>query len=160
MGSRRQSRENALQALYQCDTLSDWSEECVTLYYEAFHVEEEGEFKGTFDPANHDFSRLLISGVVANMESIDSLIASCSQNWSLTRMSRVDRNILRVGAFEICFLADVPPNVSINEAIEVAKKYAADDSPMFVNGVLDKVATVIKTNGGLPEHLIKKVSNG
>lgn len=160
MGSRRQARENALQALYQCDTLSDWSKNCVDLYFHSFHTEEEGDHKGTFDPEEHEFARILIDGAIANLDAIDACIAASSQNWSISRMSRVDRNILRVGAFEICYLPDVPPNVSINEAIEVAKKYAADDSPMFINGVLDKVATVIKENGGMPTHFIRKVANG
>jgi len=160
MGSRRQSRENALQALYQCDCLNDWSSKCCDWYFQSFQAEEEGDHKGTFDPIKQEFSRILVVGVLENMEVIDSCITFASQNWSLSRMSRVDRNILRIGAFEICFLSDVPPNVSINEAIEVAKRYAADDSPMFINGVLDKIASEIKVNGGIPARLQKKVVNG
>ncbi len=155
MGSRRQARENALQALYQCDTLGEFNKDCVALYFTSFHGASEDGAPQT----ETEFSRILSLGVVENLESIDMLISSCSQNWSLGRMSRVDRNILRIGAFEICYLPDVPPNVSINEAIEVAKKYAADDSPMFINGVLDKVATEIKANDGMPAQVLKKVSN-
>ena len=157
MGSRRQSRENALQALYQCDALQDWSDEAIGLYFECFHTDREDGQKSDDD---HAFAKLLISGVISNLETIDSCISSCSQNWSLNRMSRVDRNILRVATFELAYLPEIPPNVSLNEAIEVAKKFAADDSPMFVNGVLDKIAGVIKEHGAIPAHFTKRVVNG
>ncbi len=160
MGSRRQAREHALQALYQCDCLQDWSNQAVELYFECFHSDPDSAPTVTEGEVPHQFARTLISGVLANLDAIDGCISSCSQNWSINRMSRVDRNIIRVATFELAFLGEIPPNVSINEAIEVAKKYAADDSPMFVNGVLDKVAATIKENGGIPAHITKRVANG
>lgn len=156
MGSRRQARENALQALYQCDTLCDFSSSCVDWYFESFHEISSPSEKIT----DFDFAKKILNGVIENLDAIDSFISSCSQNWSMARMSQVDRNILRIGAFEICFLDDVPPNVSINEAIEVAKRYAADDSPMFINGILDRIATEVKAYNGMPEYIVQKVVNG
>ncbi len=160
MGSRRQAREHALQALYQCDCLQDWSKEAIELYFECFHGQDESDINSSEGEVSHQFARSLISGVISNLTTIDLCISSSSQNWSLNRMSRVDRNILRVATYELAFLPEIPPNVSINEAIEVAKKYAADDSPMFVNGVLDKIAGIIKENGGIPEAITKRAVNG
>ncbi|MCB9029948.1 MAG: transcription antitermination factor NusB [Deltaproteobacteria bacterium] len=137
MGSRRQAREHALQALYQCEALGELTQECVDWYFQAFHADEDG----SVDFGKHEFARILALGVLENLDTIDKTISAASQNWSVSRMSQVDRNILRLGAFEISFLEDIPPNVSINEAIEIAKRFASDDSPMFINGVLDKVAT-------------------
>jgi len=160
MGSRRQAREHALQALYQCDALQDWSEKAIDLYFECFHSTKEEDSETEAKEIDHSFSRQLISGVISNLEVIDSCISNCCQNWSINRMARVDRNIIRVATFELAFMPDVPPNVSINEAIEVAKRYSADDSPMFVNGVLDKIAGVIKEHGAIPAHFSRRVVNG
>ena len=132
MKSRRQARECVLQALYQCDTLRDWSEDCVLLYYREF----VGEDTGVARTDNEIFSSDLAYGVVRNLSEVDALITGASENWSLRRMSRVDRNILRLGAFELCFVDDIPSSVSINEAIEIAKRFGSDDSPVFINGAV------------------------
>ena len=124
MGSRRQARECALQALYMCDSLDDWSSLTIEMFFKNFHPDfilENGEEK----VKNSSFAHVLVEGVIENLTSVDRFIGMASQNWTVSRMSRVDRNILRVAAFEICFLPDVPPNVSINEAIEVAKRFGA-----------------------------------
>lgn len=151
MKSRRKAREAALQALYQCDTLGEWDDACVELYFRIFKTE-------VCDPAaplegsqkeNLDFCKVLIRGVIDNMPFIDSQISSASTNWSISRMCRVDRNILRVAVFEIAFMEDIPVSVSINEAIEIAKAYGTVDSPMFINGVLDNVAGVLDQNPDL-----------
>jgi transcription antitermination protein NusB len=141
MKSRRKAREAALQALYQCDTLADWGDECIDLYFRIFH---NHTFSGNGDNPgeNYPFSRMLIAGVSENLELIDSYISRASTRWSLTRMSRVDRNIIRLAVYEIGFLEDIPVNVSINEAIEIAKRFGTDDSPMFINGVLDNIASI------------------
>jgi N utilization substance protein B len=98
------------------------------------------------------FARLLACGVVKNLDFVNSNITLASTHWSLSRMSRVDRNILRMAVYELAFLDDIPGSVTINEAIEVAKRYGSADSPMFVNGVLDKVATIFSEH---PEQLKK-----
>lgn len=87
-----------------------------------------------------DFAEELIRGVRENAAEIDRIIAEKSRNWSLARMSRVDLCILRMAVFELICRDDIPKNVTINEAIEVAKKYGTEDSPAFVNGILDEVA--------------------
>lgn len=141
MRSRRKAREGALQALYQCDTLGEWSKRNVELYFKNFQSEEEPCVEHHDDEHNL-FARKLIDGAMQNLEEIDGQITLASSHWSIQRMSRVDRNILRLATFEIGFLPDIPVTVCINEAIELAKRYGTDDSPMFVNGVLDSVARV------------------
>jgi transcription antitermination protein NusB len=141
MKSRRRAREAALQALYQCDTLQDWSAEAVDLYFKVFQSESSPIAEDS-SQENHDFARALIGGVIEHLSEIDDQISSASTRWSIGRMSRVDRNILRLASYEIAFVPDIPVNVSINEAIEIAKRYGTDDSPMFINGVLDNVASL------------------
>jgi N utilization substance protein B len=89
------------------------------------------------------FAEDLVAGVVANRTAIDGLIEEKSKNWALGRMARVDLSILRLAVFELLFRPDIPKNVTINEAIEVAKKFGTEDSPAFVNGILDEVASTI-----------------
>ncbi|MCL4146986.1 UNVERIFIED_CONTAM: hypothetical protein GTU68_023041 [Idotea baltica] len=89
------------------------------------------------------FTERLALGALKNRLAIDSELTCASENWSISRMGRVDRAILRIAAYEILFLEDIPNNVSINEAIEIAKRYGADESPQFVNGVLDKIARAV-----------------
>ncbi len=86
-----------------------------------------------------DFFSQLVKGVVLNETKIDSLIKKYAKNWEIKRMAVIDRNILRLSVFELFFLKDIPPKVSINEAIELAKRYGDLDSPRFVNGILDKI---------------------
>lgn len=137
MGVRRQSRHTALQALYMCDSLGNWDnqenweEENIKFFFEHFSVSR----------SVRSYAERLCFGVIKNMAVIDSKLTCASENWSLSRMGRVDKAILRLGAYEILFRDDVPVNVAINEAIEVAKSFGAGESPVFVNGVLDKVAS-------------------
>lgn len=184
MRSRRRAREAALQALYQCDTLGDWSQSTVDLYFSCFckvdiptdfeevlaSVEDSsaGSEKLTrlkaVEKENLHFARTLIGGTVDNREFIDRQIAAASTHWSLARMARVDRNILRLASFEMACLPDIPINVSINEAIEIARAYGSEDSPMFVNGVLDNIAKALANQPVSPEgaenHVKKKVAAG
>ena len=88
-----------------------------------------------------DFAEELVKGVTENRAAIDELLTAKSKNWSLERMAKVDLSILRMAIFELLFRADIPKNVTINEAIEVAKKFGTKDSPAFINGILDEVAT-------------------
>ncbi|MFH1640944.1 MAG: transcription antitermination factor NusB, partial [Candidatus Omnitrophota bacterium] len=88
-----------------------------------------------------NFTFELVKGVAENLEKIDSAIASYAANWQLKRMAFVDRNILRMGCFELMFREDIPPKVAINEAVELAKKYSDREAAKFVNGILDKVQT-------------------
>ena len=90
-------------------------------------------------PEERDFALALLNQTLENLEKIDKIIGGVAENWDLSRMAVVDRNILRIGAAEIVF-GDVPASVAINEAIEIAKKFSTEDSGRFVNGILDKVA--------------------
>lgn len=135
--SRRKAREAALQALYQCETLSDWSAAKITEYFENFHNLEIATL-GACEGALR-FCMELIEGVVLHGVEIDQLISEASENWTLSRMSQVDRNILRLACFEICFMSDIPLSVTISEAIELAKQYSSDEAPKFVNAVIDRI---------------------
>ena len=132
MGLRRRSRELAMQVLFQGEFEKDLNvEQGLALYRESFDSE----------PEIWDFAKNLIRGVIQNREQIDQKIQAHSSHWKLDRMSIVDRNILRIATFEMMFLQDeVPRNVVINEAIEVAKKFGATDSSGFVNGILDQLS--------------------
>jgi N utilization substance protein B len=88
-----------------------------------------------------EFAEELVAGVVANRDAIDNIIVDKSKNWAISRMARVDLNILRLAVFELLFLSEIPRNVTINEAIEVAKKFGTEESASFINGMLDEIAT-------------------
>ena len=91
--------------------------------------------------SNHwTFVERLVRGVASHARAIDELIGRCSLNWKLSRMARVDRNILRLAAYELAFEPDVPSKATLNEAIEIAKRYGTEDSGKFVNGILDRIA--------------------
>ncbi len=130
MGARRLGRELALQMLYALD-MNPWEE------HPAIPREPDAATKSY---ESLDFAEELVKGVREKREEIDSKIAGKSKNWSIARMSRVDLNILRLAIFELLFRADIPRNVTINEAVEIAKKFGTEDSPAFVNGILDEVA--------------------
>jgi transcription antitermination protein NusB len=132
MGLRRQSRESAVQAVFMCDFLGKWDSSQVDFCFTHF-----GITKGV-----RDYAEKLSRGVIENLSDIDSKLTCASENWSITRMSRVDRAILRVIAYEIMFDGQVPHNVAIDEGIEIAKRFGSDESPNFVNGVLDQLATL------------------
>ncbi len=131
MGSRRLGREIALQMLYAADMNP------VDEFPSIPRVKEGDQFP--FESL--DFAEELVRGVSDNRRRIDGVITEKSKNWSLERMSRVDLCILRIAIFELLYRPDIPKNVTINEAIEVAKKFGAKDSPSFINGILDEVET-------------------
>jgi transcription antitermination protein NusB len=136
MGTRRISREQALQALFYMDMHGDPVEDPVALFCRSFAQEK---------PAGPFFYRL-IEGVRDNRQTIDTVIEQFSSNWKLSRMSCVDRNILRIAVFELLFCADIPPKVSINEAIDVGKRFGTEESGAFINGILDSIRLAIKEN--------------
>ena len=142
MISRRKAREAVLQALYQCDALKEWSFECADLYFSHF----QQEALVSEDPVirdNFSYAETVCKGIIEKLSLIDSAISSASERWSVNRMSQVDRNIIRISTYEILFCEDIPVKVSINEAIEIAKRYGTKDTSVFVNGILDKVATSV-----------------
>lgn len=130
MGLRRRARETAIKILYAMDVLDCGAETAIADYVAQF-----GE-----DPAAQEFADLLVRGVDGRKEEIDEAIKRASQNWRLERMARVDRNILRAAVFELIWVPDVPKRVTLNEAIELAKRYGAEESSAFINGLLDRIA--------------------
>ena len=98
-----------------------------------------------------NFSRRLVVGIWENREAIDKLITQSSKNWRLERMSLADRNILRVGVYEILYMNDIPPKVSIDEAVELGKKFGTEESGAFINGILDSIYNKLKQEGTLSE---------
>ena len=133
-GNRRKSRQVALQVLYQ-DEFHDGE----GLRFAERHFWDDSELAPTKDEIR-DFAVFLIEGVRSNRTAIDERISDVARNWKIERMSRVDRNILRVATFELVFVEEVPPKVSLNEAIEIAKVYGTEDSGAFINGVLDRIS--------------------
>lgn len=132
MGVRRESRELALQFLYQQDTVSDYAQPYPQAFKAFWDMQE-------VNASARKFAEELAFGVIENRETLDAKIKSYAQNWSLHRIAVVDRNILRLAIFELLFREDIPPVVSINEAIELGKKFSTEESGHFVNGVLDRV---------------------
>lgn len=130
MRRRTLARELALKILYQADIRN----ESLCAIADTFITPEETE-----DAEVIDFTRKIVAGVEQNYKEINDLILSHAANWHMDRMAVVDRNILRLGIYELCHMPDVPSKVTINEAIELAKKYGDVESGKFVNGILDKV---------------------
>jgi transcription antitermination protein NusB len=130
VGLRREARELALQLLYALDMNPVDVEEGLRLSRESSRSAQGVRI----------FAEELVAGVMANRVELDSKIAEKSKNWAISRMARVDLNILRLALFELKFRSDIPRNVTINEAIEVAKKFGSEESPAFINGMLDEMA--------------------
>ena len=129
MGNRRKSRELAMQALFYMDMSQNDSNG--TLEY----------FCNNFAPSRKalPFFLRIVKGVIQSRPEIDSIIERFSSNWKLSRMSCVDRNIMRIAVYELFFCHDIPSKVSINEAIDVGKKFGTEESGAFINGILDSI---------------------
>ena len=130
MRKRTLARDWALKILYQ----TDMTTRSVDRVAEAFWANE-----GPQNPEIIEFCKRLVYGVHENLKAIDEKISQYATNWQLKRMAVIDRNILRLGVFELQYASDIPPKVTINEAVELAKKYGDLDSSKFVNGILDKI---------------------
>jgi transcription antitermination factor NusB len=127
---RTRARELALKILYQIDVTGENSQKAISDFLER-HA-PEGSIK--------NFAQQLVTGTIENSSRIDETITRCADNWEIKRMAVVDRNILRFATYELLFIDDISPKVSINEAVDIAKKYGDVDSGKFVNGILDKIA--------------------
>lgn len=132
MRKRTQAREYVVQMLYQVDITGGNWQETLKNFWE-FNEQEDisAELK--------EFSAELLGGVAEHMQEIDKKISKYAANWQLERMAFVDRNIMRLGCFELIFREDIPPKVAINEAVELAKKYSGSESGKFVNAILDQI---------------------
>ncbi len=154
MGKRREARERAIQFLFQHDVNcpTDLDRE-LDRFWESQRLvviaEEKGDARWGEEPepqpltaediAVRSFAEPLIRGTLENRDQLDERIKKYAKNWDLRRMAVVDRNVLRLAIYEMFHRDDIPPIVSINEAVDIAKKFSTDDSGRFVNGILDKV---------------------
>jgi len=129
LGRRRRSREFALQVLYQIEIAKQDAIKVVAQFQDHFFIGAERD----------DFLERLVLGVSKHRQEIDRLIEQYSENWRLDRMNIIDRNILRMAAFELLYCKDIPPKVTLNEAIDLGKRYGTDDSGGFINGILDRI---------------------
>ena len=149
MGNRRRSRELALQTLYALDRKKGQSDsssvdEAIS-HMQTWAQEDTDEDHPASVEARTDieeFAEELVRGVLDNLASIDATLGEYSTNWKVPRMALVDRNVLRLAAFELIHIKDIPPRVTLNEAIEVAKRYGSKDSGAFINGILDRIASL------------------
>jgi N utilization substance protein B len=130
MGLRRDGREAAIQFLYQVDSYKPAQlDEALAAFWKQSEVK----------PNVRDFANDLLKGALPKLPEVDAKIRTLADNWDFERLAMVDRNILRLAVYEMLFRPEIPPVVSINEAIEIAKKFSSAESGAFVNGLLDKV---------------------
>jgi N utilization substance protein B len=129
LGNRRKSREFALQVLYQLDLTKQEANKALAQWKK--HFSPKGEKNG--------FTEQIVKGVMENRQEIDDLIKRYSENWRLERINLIDRTILRMAIFELLYCEEVPPKVTLNEAIDLGKRYGTEDSGSFINGILDRI---------------------
>ncbi len=149
MSHRRKAREVALKVLYALDVVNKDTGETIESFWANFEAPDDAR----------TFSSLLVEGTWQKREYLDQLIGRHSENWSLARMARVDRNILRMAVYELLFCDDIPPKVTLNEAIDLGKIYGSENSGSFINGILDALYVGMREakpddqveSSGLPE---------
>ena len=138
MGARRKARVCALQMLFQYDVAQPRLDELVSIYWDSFG-DEAGE-------VDRDFANRLAVGALSHLEEIDERIKKRAENWRISRMAIVDRNILRLAIYEFLFELDTPKTVVINEALEIARKFSTFEATQFINGILDAIKRDLETN--------------
>jgi N utilization substance protein B len=148
-GPRRRAREIALQILTQMDVNPELdAARGLRLYFDHLAEDDDGEAdepQALSGPAGPAFDRAfvdeLVTGVAGCREELDAIVQGLSRNWRIERMALVERNVIRLALFEMKFLASVPTNVALNEAVELAKRFSTSEGAAFVNGLLDRAAT-------------------
>lgn len=135
MGARHSGREAALQMLFQMEASGATADEAIELFWRSFAADA--------DPEGRAYADACVRGVGEAGAALDEQIAAASQHWRVERMARVDRNVLRLGTWELGHRADVPRAVVLDEAVELAKAFGTDESSAFVNGVLNKIADAL-----------------
>ncbi|HIJ58117.1 MAG TPA: transcription antitermination factor NusB [Deltaproteobacteria bacterium] len=137
MGERRRARVLAIQVLFHLEFSPDDPSEVFDLICENFDARK----------SIRDFSKKLVLGVCEKKKILDKVISGASKNWRIERIARLDKSILRLAAFEIMFIEDIPPKVSLDEAVEIGKKFGGEDSGRYINGVLDNIySTTVKND--------------
>ncbi len=137
---RRKAREYTLQFLYRIDFITQNSKLKTQNSGLRDNLELFWSDTDEKDPDTKAFAEDIISGTIKNLKEIDPLIQKVAEKWKISRMASIDRNILRSAVYELLFRNDIPDAVTINEAIEIAKKYSTSESAAFINGILDKIA--------------------
>lgn len=137
--NRKQARENVLKILFAIDVGGGDAEEVLNDFFSRINVNTN-----LIKDRNIIYIKEIVEGTIKNLEKIDSIIDEYSIDWKLDRLANVDKNILRFSIFEIIFREDIPYEVTINEAVEITKKYSSKESGKFVNGILGKVLTDIE----------------
>ena len=140
---RRASREMAMKLLYQLEIQKDDREAQKKLFFE----------ENSLAPNDKSYIDDVIDGVYANLEPISNLIEKHSKGWKIGRISKIDLSIMRLSIYEICYRSDIPYNVSVNEAVELAKRYSGEEAGSFINGILSQISSEDSTtenqkNGG------------
>jgi transcription antitermination protein NusB len=135
VGARHSGREAALQMLFQMEASGATADEAIELYWRSFASDA--------DPEGRAYADTCVRGIGTQTEALDKQITAASQHWRIERMARVDRNVLRLGTWELVHRSDVPRAVVLDEAVELAKSFGTDESSAFVNGVLNRVADTL-----------------
>ena len=138
MRQRRKAREVALQVLYGIDVAQGNLRETMDLFWDNFDAPEKVK----------TLSSVLVEGTWQNRIQLDALISGCAENWSVERMSIVDRSILRMAVYEFLYCQEIPPKVAINEAIDLGKLFGSENSGAFINGVLDALYAKLRESEG------------
>ena len=146
MRGRRKAREIALQVLYGLNFVDIDVQKALDLFWGNFVAPKTAK----------EFAAFLVQGTCEHKEELDKLIAGCSDNWSLGRMSKVDINILRLAVFEFLYCDDIPPKVTLNEAVDLGKTFGSENSGSFINGILD--ALNLKLNNKNATNLLDRKS--
>ncbi len=133
MRKRTQAREFALQVLYQIDMTRSSAAEVLQDLNKTVELDQS-------DAEVKKYAETLVHGTLEKLDVIDKMIERFAENWDIKRMAYVDRNILRLAAYEMLYLEEIPVKVAINEAVELAKRFGEADSSKFVNGILDRIA--------------------
>ncbi len=141
MSARRKARELTLKALYAYEISGSDAQQVSDDIISASQIKEEAK----------RFSRILFKKVLQNIEKIDDLIKGSVKSWDFSRIGLVEKNILRIGVCELLFLSDIPVAITINEAIELEKKYGGKDAKNFINGVLDYIAKALEKEHSVPK---------
>jgi N utilization substance protein B len=144
MGARHSGREAALQMLFQMEATGYGADEAIRLFWRSFGADA--------DPEGRVYAEDAVRGVQVQLLALDRHIAEASTHWRVERMTRVDRNVLRLGAWELAHRHDVPREVVLDEAIELAKEFGTDESSAFVNGVLNRIADALGRPVARPER--------
>lgn len=134
MGRRRKAREETLRILYRLEFDNRPLEETIVQYWENKRAHR----------ATREYSTWLVNGIISHQKKIDTFIQQASEHWRISRMTLIDRNIIRIATFEMLYEENITPAIIINEAIEIAKMYSGDEAATFVNGILDAIRKNLK----------------